>query len=88
MSIKFKYLLSLVALILIPTPALAARFGDGDIDPYPASDERFSEDQYPGGLDTGCTFRSEGPLKFTVKVDRYVGNIKSDGTLEDPAKLI
>ncbi|MGB9180949.1 MAG: hypothetical protein WCB68_17080, partial [Pyrinomonadaceae bacterium] len=28
------------------------------------------------GLDTGCTYRNGGPLVFTIKVDRVVGNVQ------------
>lgn len=40
------------------------------------------------GLDSGCTFRSEDPLMFKVKINRYVGEIKPDDFLKEPAKLI
>ncbi len=40
------------------------------------------------GLDTGCTFRSGGPLIINLLVKRVVGEVNSDGTLKDPALLI
>lgn len=59
--------------------------------PFPTptpTDARFVvDDGYPG-LDTDCTFRSEGSLKFKVSVKRYVGELNGDGTLPDPQKLI
>lgn len=41
-----------------------------------ANDVTFVVDSGPG-LDTGCTFRSGGPLVFEIPVDRYVGNVQS-----------
>ncbi len=35
------------------------------------------------GLDTGCTFRSGGPLRVTLKIDRVVGATNGDGTLQN-----
>lgn len=87
---SIKYLLSLLTLLLLPAPALAhhePRYGSGDIDPYPHNDERFQVDR-GSGLDTGCTFRSGGPLSFKVPIDRYVGSVKADGTLANPKLLI
>ena len=59
--------------------------------PFPTptpTDTRFVvDDGYPG-LDTDCTFRSEGSLKFKVSVKRYVGELNGDGTLADPQELI
>lgn len=86
---SIKHWLPLVALLLLPTPVLAnhePRYGSGDIDPYPHSDERFQIDK-ASGLDTGCTGRSDGPLRFTVPIDRYVGEVKTDGTLKNPELL-
>jgi pimeloyl-ACP methyl ester carboxylesterase len=42
------------------------------------------------GLDTGCTFRSEGPLVFTIKVNRFVGDVqklKANGLISQTATL-
>lgn len=41
-----------------------------------------------GGLDTDCTFRSEGSLKFTVSIGRYVGAVNGDGSLVNPQTLV
>jgi len=42
--------------------------------PPEADDQTFVVDDGPG-LDTGCTFRGDGPLVFTIKVDRVVGDV-------------
>ena len=48
--------------------------------PPTATDTTFVVDQAPS-LDTGCTFRSGGPLRFTITIDRVVGDVNADGTL-------
>ena len=50
-------------------------------------DESFVVD-VAAGLDTGCTYRDGGPLIFSIPVDRFVGEVKSDGTLADAALLV
>jgi triacylglycerol lipase len=40
------------------------------------------------GLDTGCTFRSGGPLRFDVEITRWVGPVDGDGKLIDAPALI
>jgi hypothetical protein len=58
--------------------------------PFPTptpTDTRFVVDA-DTGLDTGCTFRSEGSLKFKVKVKRYFGQLNSDGTLTHAQALV
>ena len=40
------------------------------------------------GLQTPCTFSSAGPLRFTVAIDRVVGDVTPDGTLVDATTLI
>jgi hypothetical protein len=58
--------------------------------PFPTptpTDTRFIVDE-DAGLDTGCTFRSEGSLKFKVKVKRYFGALSGDGTLADAQALV
>jgi len=54
--------------------AAAQHVGTSPFDPPEASDSVFVVDQAPG-LDTGCTFRSGGPLVFSVQVDRFFGDI-------------
>ena len=65
----------------------AGHSGGSPWDPQTASDTNFVVDQ-AAGLDTGCVFRSSGPLLFSVQVDRYVGPTNADGTLRDAAGLI
>ncbi len=52
----------------------AGHYGSSPFDPPEANDHTFVVDK-DGGLDTGCTFRSGGPLIFTIKADRVVGDI-------------
>lgn len=37
-----------------------------------------------GGLDTGCTFRSGGPLIIQLPITRYMGETNANGTLKFP----
>jgi len=80
--------LPLVALLCLQTPVLAARYGSAPLDPSPADDEHFVVDEAPGELDTGCSYRSDGPLTFKVKVNRYVGPTDTNGTLQNLKTLI
>lgn len=73
--------------VLIAGPAMASHSGTAPIHPQEPDDEHFLVDTGPG-LDTGCTFRNGGPLRFTVKVDRYVGEVDGNGTLMDAAALV
>lgn len=56
-------------------------------DPGEESDRRFVVDAATG-LDTGCTFRSGGPLEFDVEITRYVGEVDGNNDLVDPAGLV
>jgi hypothetical protein len=59
--------------------------------PFPVpttTDTRFVVDEWPGALDTGCTYRSEGSLKFHIGIKRYVGAVTGDGRLANPQALI
>ncbi|MGV3520180.1 esterase/lipase family protein [Luteitalea sp.] len=40
------------------------------------------------GLDTGCSYRSDGPLEIVVAVTRWVGPVDADGRLINPSALI
>ncbi len=40
------------------------------------------------GLDTGCSFRSDGPLEFDVAITRWVGPVDADGRLLNPGTLV
>lgn len=57
------------------------------IAPRKLTDSRFVENGGTG-LDTGCTFRPEGPLVITLPVTRVVGSTNGDGTLQFPQKLV
>lgn len=50
------------------------------------NDQTFVADSGPY-LDTGCTFRSGGPLVIEVPIDRYVGEVDANGFLVDPTTL-
>ena len=60
--------------------------------PFPApeaDDVTFVVDDAPG-LDTGCTFRSGGPLVFEIPVDRFIGDVDkllAGGAIEKNAFL-
>lgn len=67
----------------------AGHFGSSPFDPPEENDQTFVVDQ-GGGLDTGCTFRSGGPLIFSIKVDRVVGDVaklKTNGMISEKAVL-
>jgi triacylglycerol esterase/lipase EstA (alpha/beta hydrolase family) len=73
-----------------PAPlAAAGHVGGSPFNPPDANDTTFVVDQ-GGGLDTGCTFRSGGPLVFTIKVGRVVGDLQKlmqNGLISDMAEL-
>lgn len=81
-----------------PQNQLAGGIGDHGQVPFrgsspfnvpPTSDTVFAVDEAPG-LDTGCTFRSGGPLVFDIEVTRYLGDIQTllaNGLLKDTARL-
>lgn len=66
-------------------PALAQR--SSPFDPPEEKDTTFITDSGPG-LDTGCTYRSGGPLVIEVKIDRYVGEVDGNGHLLNVDELI
>lgn len=51
------------------------------------SDRSFSTDKSPK-LDTGCIFRSSGPIVFDITIKRYLGPLNADGTLRNVQELI
>jgi pimeloyl-ACP methyl ester carboxylesterase len=53
--------------------------------PTPTDSQFVVDTQYPPGH---CQFRSEGSLKFTVAITRYVGQTNGDGKLTNPQALI
>jgi len=56
-------------------------------DPPETNDHSYVVDAAPG-LDTGCTFRSGGPLIFNIEITRHLGELNGDGTLKDAAALV
>jgi triacylglycerol lipase len=69
------------------TVSLAAAVRSSPFDPPEDDDQSFSNDSGPG-LDTGCSFRSAGPLLFNIEVKRFVGELNPDGTLKNADALI
>lgn len=67
------------------TASLAVR--TSPFDPPEDSDHSFSTDSGPK-LDTGCIFRSQGPIIFNIEVKRFIGELNPDGTLKDADALI
>ncbi len=68
------------ALLLAAPSAYAAHSGAAPVDPDNPDDEHFVVDSSPQ-LDTGCTFRNGSPLVFSIDIDRYVGEVDSEGHL-------
>ena len=64
-----------------------AHSGSSPFDPPKEDDTLFVIDS-GSGLDTGCTYRSGGPLVIKVKVKRVVGAVGGDGYLSDPQGMI
>src|SRR6266852_1161602 len=54
-------------------PSINAHSGGSPYDPRKEDDTLFVVDT-GSGLDTGCTFRSGGPLVIHLKVKRFVGD--------------
>lgn len=55
--------------------------------PPQESDSTFVTDA-ASTLDTGCRFNSSGPIRFEIKITRYVGPVNADGTLQNVDQLI
>lgn len=64
-----------------------AGFTSSPINPPDADDHTFVVNSGPG-LDTGCSFRLDGPLIFNIPVTRYAGPTNPDGTLVNAAHLV
>jgi triacylglycerol lipase len=64
-----------------------AHIGSSPFNPPTVTDANFVVDT-GAGLDSGCTFRSGGPLRITLPINRVVGDVNADGTLVDPQTLI
>ncbi|HYI11681.1 MAG TPA: hypothetical protein VEK57_21670 [Thermoanaerobaculia bacterium] len=54
--------------------------------PPKPTDKIIVADEGPG-LDTGCTYRAEGPLRIELPIARYVGEVDASGKLTNPALL-
>lgn len=65
----------------------AAVFRTSPFDPPDASDISFFTDAAPR-LDTGCTFRSGGPIVYQIEIKRFLGELNPDGTLKNAAALV
>jgi triacylglycerol lipase len=65
----------------------ATHIGTSPFSPRAEDDTRFVVDSGTG-LDTGCTYRSGGPLRIHIMVKRFVGPVGADGTLSDPSGLV
>lgn len=79
------------SLLAQPQQQAPNHFGSSPFAPREANDSLFVVDQGPG-LDTGCTFRSGGPLVFDIEVDRVLGDderdlLVSNGLLSQYASL-
>ena len=56
-------------------------------EPEKESDRHFVTDA-GNKLDTGCIYRSSGPIEFDIDVTRTLGPLKADGTLANADELI
>ncbi len=69
------------------TAAPAPGFTSSPITPRTPTDSRFINNEGQG-LDTGCTYRSGGPLVITVPVERVTSMVAIGGKLVDPAGAV
>ena len=67
--------------------SLARGITSSPIEP-PRKDDRTFVINSGSGLDTGCSFRGDGPLVINIPVTRYGGPTNADGTLLRVADLI
>ncbi len=69
----------------------AARVGTSPFDPPKQNDHLFVTDTAPK-LDTGCIFRSSGPITFDIEITRALAltsnDLNSDGTLKNAKALV
>lgn len=70
-----------------PFQVAVGHVGSSPFSPPNEDDTVFAVDQ-GSGLDTGCTYRSGGPLLIHLMVKRVVGSVAPDGTLENAAALV
>lgn len=68
-------------------PNTHSHAGSSPFSPPDEEDTLFVMDRGTG-LDTGCTFRSGGPLRIRLLVKRFVGDVNADGTLRDPGGMV
>ena len=70
-------------------PSLLATNGttSSPIAPLKATDTRFVIND-GSGLDTGCTYRPDGPLVISLPIKRVVGATSGNGTLQFPNQMI
>lgn len=61
--------------------------GSSPFEPPKVEDTLFVVDT-GSGLDTGCTYRNDGPLRIKIKIDRVVGLVDSNGNLSDHSRLV
>jgi triacylglycerol lipase len=69
--------------------AVAAATGPrtSPFNPPDMNDRSFVTDAAPK-LDTGCIFRSSGPIIYNIEITRHVGELNPDGTLKNAAALV
>jgi triacylglycerol lipase len=72
---------------VVRVSAAAPVFRTSPFDPPDESDISYFTDVAPK-LDTGCIFRSSGPIVYNVEVKRYLGELNPDGTLKNAAALV
>ena len=68
-------------------PLSRSHSGSSPFDPPTATDHLFLMDT-GSGVDTGCSYRSQGPLQITIPINRVVGDVNLDGTLQEPDDLV
>jgi len=70
-------------------PQLRAASGprSSPFEPPEANDHAFVTDS-GSKLDTGCIYRSSGPITFDIPIDRYVGDVDGQGYLTNASSLI
>lgn len=83
--------MSMMSMSATSAPASAATVAPGPVTspakPNYSTDSRFvvNEGTY---LDTGCTYRSGGPLRIPLPIKRFVGETDGQGFLTNPAGLV
>jgi triacylglycerol lipase len=83
---QLKLLFISFLLLIFSTTYAIAQNRTSPFTPPEKNDSTFIVDDSPG-LDTGCTYRSGGPLVFDIEITRFVGDVNQDGTLKDTSIL-